>query len=45
MPVPVIQITNRYNALHNLQNDLELPGELQNHQEPSYPEECTFEIK
>jgi len=31
MPIPVIPITNRYNALHNLQNDLEFPGELQNH--------------
>jgi dTDP-4-amino-4,6-dideoxygalactose transaminase len=31
MPIPVIPITNRYNALHNLQNDLEVPGALQNH--------------
>jgi len=31
MPIPVIPITNHYNTLHNLQNDLELPGELQNH--------------
>jgi hypothetical protein len=31
IPTPVIPITNRYNALHNLQNNPELPGELQNH--------------
>jgi hypothetical protein len=31
MPIPVTPVTNRYNALHNLQNDLELPGELHNH--------------
>ena len=31
LPIPVIPITNRYNALHNLQNDLELPRSLQNH--------------
>ena len=31
MPIPVIPISNRYNALHKLQNDLELPGRLQNH--------------
>jgi hypothetical protein len=30
MPIPVIPITNRCNALHNLQSNLELPGELQN---------------
>jgi hypothetical protein len=31
LPKPVIPITNRYNALHNLQNDLELPRNIQNH--------------
>jgi hypothetical protein len=31
MPIPVIPITNRYNALHNVQNDLESPGRLKNH--------------
>jgi len=31
LPIPVIPITNCYNALHNLQNDLELPGHMQNH--------------
>jgi hypothetical protein len=31
MPIPVIPTSNRYNALHNLQNDLELRGRLQNH--------------
>jgi len=31
LPIPVIPITNRYNALHNLQNDLELPRHIQNH--------------
>ena len=30
LPIPVIPITNRYNALHNLQNDLELPRRMQN---------------
>jgi hypothetical protein len=29
--IPVIPTTNRYNALHNLQNDLELPRRMQNH--------------
>jgi hypothetical protein len=31
MPIPVIPITNHYNVLHNLKNDLESPGRLQNH--------------
>ena len=31
MLIPVIPIINRYNALCNLQNDQEIPGELQNH--------------
>ena len=31
LPIPVIPITNRFNALHNLQNDLELPRNTQNH--------------
>jgi len=31
LPIPVIPITNRFKALHNLQNDLELPSNIQNH--------------
>jgi len=31
LPVPVIPITNHFKALHNLQNDLELPSNRQNH--------------
>jgi hypothetical protein len=30
LPITVIPITNRYNALHNLQNDIELPSNPQN---------------
>jgi hypothetical protein len=30
-PISVIPITNRYNALHNLQNDVEAPSSPQNH--------------
>ena len=30
-PIPVIPITNRYHALHNLQNDVESPSNLVNH--------------
>ena len=31
LPIPVIPIINLFNALHNLQNDLELPSNIQNH--------------
>jgi hypothetical protein len=31
LPIPVIPITNRYSALHNLQNDTELPSNIPNH--------------
>jgi len=31
LPIPVIPITNRFNGLHNLQNDVELPRNTQNH--------------
>ena len=31
LPIPVIPITNDYNALHKLQNDLESPRNVQNH--------------
>jgi len=31
LPIPVIPITKRFNALHNLQNDLELPSNIENH--------------
>ena len=31
LPISVIPITKWYNALHNLQNDLELLSSLQNH--------------
>ena len=30
LPIPVIPITNRFNALHNLHNDLELPRNIEN---------------
>ena len=31
LPIPVIPTTNRYNVLHNLQNDVESPSSPQNH--------------
>ena len=31
LPIPVIPITNRFNALDNLKNDLELPRNIENH--------------
>jgi len=31
LPIPVTPITKCFNALHNLQNDLELPSNIQNH--------------
>jgi hypothetical protein len=31
IPIPVIPIINRYYVLHNLQNNLEIHGRLQNH--------------
>ena len=31
LPIPVIPITNRYNSLHNLQNDAEFSSDISNH--------------